>query len=130
MSISKKVKDIFFDSLYTDKEDPGNGTAPEGAVIVDSIRGPYGFHPERLKSHEAEVREVLSQMPIPFHKDSGGGWSFLNLCQTKNGEQWGEHENVEQLVCLGIGLGLVSYCMPREFWVSLPGGMPYVMISL
>lgn len=35
---------------------------------------------------------------------------------------------VEQLVQLGIALGKVKYCLPREAWKNLPGGVPYFMV--
>lgn len=35
---------------------------------------------------------------------------------------------MEQLVSLGIGIKKVKYCMPKEMWSILPGGMPYFMI--
>jgi len=61
----------------------------------------------------------------------GGGWSFLNLCSTKDEKQWtGLHERMEQLICLGMAIGKVSYCCPREMWPSLLGGMPYVRIKV
>ena len=68
-------------------------------------------------------------MPKKFNKNDSGGWSFLALCMDKNGEIWGEHESVEELICLGIAIGMVGYSTPREMWSILPGGMPYIWID-
>ena len=45
--------------------------------------------------------------------------------------QWtGEHRVMEQLFVLGIGIGHVRYCFPRDMWKSLPGSMPYMIVDI
>lgn len=46
---------------------------------------------------------------------------------TKEGNQWGEHLNMEQLVVLGVASGNLQYCLPKQMWSMLPGGMPLVI---
>lgn len=121
-----KVIDILTDCLYRGNES-SNGKPPENAVIVEGVVRSYGFHPQRLESHRAEVKELLAELPDNFQSDKGGGWSFLNACMTKDGEQWGEHIDMEALFCLGIGLGLAKWQMFTMKQV-LPGGMPYVVV--
>jgi len=100
-------------------------------IEVEGVRSKFGFHPRRIKTHENQIIEFLQELPPQFHKNSGGGWSFLNLCNTKDGEQWtGFHLRMEQLVCLGMAIGKMKYLLPKEVWSALPGGMPYVMIDL
>jgi len=49
---------------------------------------------------------------------------------TKDGTQWtGEQSICELLVCMSIGLKLMEYCMPKELWLILPGGVPYVIVK-
>ena len=128
------VNKILFDCLYTDDEIEGcaEGEAPEGAVIVEGILHPFAFHPERLESHREEVQVMLWNLPrefLPISAGGGGGWSFLNACQDANDVQWtGLHQTMDSLFVLGIGLGLAKWALPRETWVSLPGGMPYVQV--
>lgn len=55
------------------------------------------------------------------------GWAFQNLCYDKHGNQWGEHKNMEELMCLGLATGLVQFCLPREEWAVFPGGLPYIL---
>jgi hypothetical protein len=69
-----------------------------------------------------------------FHRHTeesgGGGWSFLNFCQDRHGTLWtGMHQTCEELIVLGIGLGMVKWCLPRGMWDALPGGMPYLVID-
>jgi hypothetical protein len=124
-----KIDAAFRDSLFKREEVP-DGEPPAGAVIVQGVLSQFGFHKARLESHREEVREALAGLPDGFHSGKGGGQSFLNACMDKDGNQWGEHRNIEQLISLGIGLGYVAYCLPKEAWQSLPGGMPYFSVTL
>lgn len=83
-----------------------------------------------VSGHEANIVAMLSDLPEPFHADKGGGWTFLNACYDKAGEQWtGFHQMVDKLVMLGRALGVVKWCLPREHWNAFPGGMPYFMVT-
>lgn len=87
-----------------------------------------GFHPERLESHKQEIKNLLMGLPRQFREKEGGGWSFLQACMDKDGNQWGEHKDVEALVCLGIATGQAKFQLPRDMWKVLPGGMPYFVV--
>lgn len=131
----EQVNEAFLEVLYTDAEvKESKGKAPEGTVIVEGIMNRFGFHPGRLEEKRDEVRHWLRALPHQFHADGGddsGGWSFLNACNQENGVQWtGLHIRMEQLFCLGMGLGLVKSQLPRRVWTHLPGGMPYYVIDL
>lgn len=116
---AKRIEEIFRDSLFRDGEDT------KDHVIAEGVTCKVGFHPGRLEVHRGEVQGFLNALP-PLFTD---GWSFLNACVTRDGDQWGEHRNVEQLLQLGIALKLASWCAPREMWRILPGGMPYVQVT-
>jgi hypothetical protein len=125
---AQKLDVVFRDCLFTDEELKVSTTpAP---VIVEGVLGSFGFHPTRLESHRNFVRECLAQLPKEFMEESGGGWSFLNACMTKNGKQWGEHFNVNELYVLGQALNFVKCLLPRDMWNILPGGMPYFVVRL
>lgn len=120
---SDNVEVIFADCLFNDGEDASN------AVKVEGIVSNFGLHPERLKVHEEEIYSMLKQLPKPFQKDGGGGWSFLNACNDKDDNQWtGLQMTMEQLVVLGIAVGRVRYCMSRDMWSMFPGGVPYFVV--
>lgn len=99
-----------------------------GAVLVDGVVHKFGFHPQRLRDVKPEVDALLRMLPDQFHVGSGGGWSFLNACMDRDGRQWGEHRDIEALVCLGIGVGSATFVFDREMWSGLPGGMPYFAV--
>jgi hypothetical protein len=127
-----RVEEIFRDCLYKDEEMAGvpEGEAPEGVVIVEGIISRFGLHPERLESHRDEVHTMLLNLPEQFQADKGGGWSFLQACDDRNGVQWtGLHQTMGDLFVLGIGLGLAKYLLPREMWSAFPGGMPYLAVE-
>lgn len=132
MISAEKVDTIFRECLLKDEEmgDDGN---PQGIkpLKVQGIAHDVGFHPDRIQKHRSEIVSFLEDLPHQFREDSGGGWSFLNLCQTEDGELWtGMHMIMEQLVCLGIAIGKVSYCLPqKKMWSMLPGGVPYIVIK-
>jgi len=115
--------------LFRNDELTGSGAAPEGAVIVDGIISQYGFHPDRLQSHRADIVSMLGDLSDDFKSNGGGGMSFLNACMTKDGELWAEHPTIAMLFALGMGIGAVSYNLPRDIWPALPGSMPYVTIN-
>ena len=121
---AEQVNAIFMDSLFREGEDTSNHIKAEG--IINSV----GFHPERLQYHKIEIEAMLDELPENFKKSGGGGWSFLNACNDKHGNQWtGLHQHMEQLFQLGIGIGKVKYLTPRDMWSVLPGGMPYIVIE-
>jgi hypothetical protein len=121
---SEKVEAIFMDCLFKDGEDTSNH------VRVEGIMSTVGFNPERLEIHRADIEAMLNELPDQFKKSGGGGWSFLNACDDKYGNQWtGFHQHMDQLFQLGVGLDKVQCQLPREMWSVLPGGMPYYVIN-
>jgi hypothetical protein len=125
---AENVRTVFDDCLFKDEE-VVNGKPVIEPIKAEGIMATFGFHPARLESHKQEVKEMLSQLPDPFMKSKGGGWTFLNACMTKNGTQWGEHNTMEQLFVLGIALKICSFALPRKMWDILPGGMPYIVVE-
>ncbi len=119
---SENVETIFLDCLFKDGEDTST------AVKVKGILNDFGFHPDRLKENEDLIYKLLKELPDQFQMDGGGGWSFLQACIDKDGHQWGEHRNMEQLFVLGIAIKKAEFQLPRELWSALPGGMPYVEV--
>ena len=128
---AERVDSIFRECLFKNEEMDDEGQ-PQGIkpLKVQGIANDVGFHADRIQKHRSEIISFLEELPHQFREDSGGGWSFLNLCQTEEGEQWtGLHRIMEQLVCLGIAIGKVSYCLPKKMWPALPGGVPFIVIK-
>jgi hypothetical protein len=122
----EQINKLFLDCLFRDEE-VTEGTMPENAVLIDGVLGKFGLHRERLLSHRAFVNECLKLLPNEFREI--GGWSFLNACVQQDGEQWtGLHQRMDQLIVLGIGLGLAKWTFPRDLWSALPAGMPYFQV--
>ena len=125
---AESVEQVFLDCLFRDDEIV-DGKPKTEPVEVEGIIQIFGFHPIRLNEHKNEIIELLQELPKEFFKDSGG-WSFLNACIDEHGNQWGEHWNTEQLLCLGIGLGIAKFQFPRSMWSAFPGEMPYVTVLM
>jgi hypothetical protein len=120
---AEAVEAVFMVCLYQDGEDTTNHVKAVG--VMNNV----GFDPVRLESHRGEIVELLNLLPEAFHEKTGGGMTFLNACVDREGHQWGEHINVEQLMLLGLAIKRVRYCLPKELWSALPGGMPYFMVT-
>lgn len=119
-----RVDEVFRDCLYKDGEDTSK------AILVEGIVTTAGFHPERLESHRKDIEAMLAELPSEFQQSGGGGMSFLNACNDKNGDQWtGEQRTMEHLFQLGIGIGKVECLVPRKMWSAFPGGMPYYVVN-
>lgn len=131
----ENVDRIFSDCLFRSHAEHDEYVKNQGVVIkVKSIQNPGGtvcFHAERLESHKEEIKEMVLQLPDGFHKDKGGGWSFLNLCQDRNGDLWtGFHTEAEKLALLGMATHVLMPLVPIKDSYLLPGGMPYFRIEI
>ena len=122
MDISTQVRDIV---SYCLAEEPGS----KGAIEIDGIMHKYIFDKGRVDKSKIKIIDLINMMPKEFHEDGGGGWTFLYLHEDKNGNHWGEHRNMEELVCLGISAG-VARISPRYMWRMYPGNMPYVIFNV
>ena len=124
------IQKIVADCLFK-KEEILNDQPPPNAVKVEGITCTMFFHPERLKAHKEELKEILSEFPDSYMKHLGGGYTFQAFCYTKDNDLWtGLHSTMETLLCLGIGNNLIEYCLPRELWVALHKEMQYLSIDL
>jgi len=127
---SENVHGSFFACLWTDAEIKrlGREKITETSKIAPGILTAVGFNGERLKEHEQDIIEMLQQLPDEFEFD--GGWAFVHACMRQDGAQWtGSHATVEQLMLLGIGIGKVEICSPRDTWHLFPGGLPYFVVN-
>lgn len=120
----ERVNDTFMACLFQNGEDTTNH------IVAPGLQMRVGFHPGRIAENRDAIHEMLGELPDDFKTSGGGGYSFLNLCMDKHGNQWtGDHRTMEQLVTLGIAIGEVEYCLPRELWGAFPGGVPYLMVK-
>lgn len=125
---SENVKAVLSDCFYTDDE-VAEG-AVENSLVIESLTMKIGLHPGRVDQHREEIKSMLEDVREKFFLNSGGGGSFLELCETKDGVQWGQHRDMESLCVLAIAASLGQWCAPQEMWMLLPGGMPYIVFDL
>ena len=120
---SETVREVFSDCLFKEDENRDN------AIMVTGITFSVGFNPIRLNKHKEDIVQLLYNLKDEFKQESGGGYSFLEACFDKDGNYWGEHRTVEELFLLGMAIDKVEYLLPRELWMTLPGGVPYLVIK-
>ena len=120
---AENVNKVLMECLY----DTGEDTT--GHVVGEGVRAKIGFKPDKLETNKQNIIDMLNDLSDDFKKGKGGGGSFLNACLTKTGTQWGEHSDIDTLLCLGTAIGKVGYPFGREMWNVLPGCMPYFTIK-
>ena len=96
-----RVKEILFDCFYKEDEIPSDGSIPTDAIKVEGIVRNFGFNPKKIEIHREEINSLIDELD-PTIKE---GMSFIMFPMDKDGNQWGEQYNAEQLVALGIAIG-------------------------
>jgi len=112
---AQNVTDTLIACLYNEGEPTHDAVKAEGVMLR------IGFNPTRLDQQKENIVSMVNDLPEEFKL----GMSFLNACMTREGVQWGEHRNVDELICLGQAVGAIQMLAPRWAWPMLPGGMPY-----
>lgn len=103
-------------------------TGPVG--LGDGGHGTLRFSKREIGKFAEQIAQMLLELPTEFRASGGGGWSFLNACLDRHGNQWtGLHQTMAQLFALGQAIGMVELQLPPDLWDVLPGGMPYYVIK-
>lgn len=106
-----------------------SGTIPQGYRAVKGVVRSFLFSEVKIAAQRQQIADLLGSLPNSFHQDKGGGWSFLNACMTEDGRQWGEHRDIDDLLCLGIASNMARIQFPPEMWDAFPGGLPYFVVN-
>lgn len=132
MTPEKSINEMFYDCLFKNDDEAHehtqNGTVIQSKGVICNV----GFHPERLKGHEARILEFIDVIVHDkFYQEGGGGMSFLELPFDKHGHQWCDfHQSAEQLFQLAQAIGHAGFCTEHPGLISLmPGGMPFIWFS-
>ena len=119
----ENVEKTFVECLFKEGEDTSK------AIMAQGVTGQFGFNPDRLQEHKADIASLAKQLPDEFKTSGGGGSSFLKACNNAKGEQWtGLQQFMELLLVMGIATGVITYPMSKEMWDVLPGGVPYFTV--
>lgn len=131
---AQAVHAAMIDCLYTNEEirelDIRADNLPPDGIVVQGITNKFLLNPTRLEHHRNQVRQWITELPTEFQKGQGGGWSFLQLPMRADGKQWGEQMDAQALYVLSNALGYAKFCLDKEFWAAMPGGMPYIEFDL
>ena len=112
---------------YAECEVTGEG---DDVIEVDAIVWTARLSKTMLEQKRELITQMLMELPEGFRKSGGGGWSFLQACDDRHGNQWtGLHQTMSMLFALGQGIGMVTSQLPRDMWNYLPGSMPYYVIE-
>lgn len=125
---SKNVQELFTKCLYN--KEIKEGETPEDVILVEGIVHNYGLDKASVENEKENISSMLHQLPKEFMEATGGGYSFLAACNNADGVQWtGMHLVMESLFVLGMAAGIVKCLLPRDFWLMLPGSVPYYVVT-
>jgi len=103
------------------------GEEERDRVIVDGFVQTFAFHRDRLEANRSAIKILIRDVvDDTFLLGGGGGNTAIYLTVDRTGQNWADQATAEAFFCLAAGLGLATYSVPRELWVAMPGGMPYI----
>jgi hypothetical protein len=106
-------------------------TGGDNYIKLEGILADFGLDKDVLEANREEITDLVKKLPGPFRASEGGGWTFLKGYRDYNGVIWTEKPaHIEQIMLLGMGIGLIEYCLPRDLWSLLPQKVPYFRIKL
>lgn len=88
-------------------------------VVFEGISYRTIINKEKIESYSEIIELIISQI-----KNIEDGILFDNMNIDINNNIWGDLENIEKLIILGIASGNLSYFFKKEDWVNLPNGRP------
>lgn len=135
---TENVNNVAMKLLLSDEEANRYGvnqdtdpTVPvDGLTFVEGVMRSFAFVTDRVNANKEDIISMLGQLPDDFMAGKGGGSSLMAMPFDRYGEQWGEQADAEVLYVLGAALGLCIMPLPRDMWSIMPGGMPYVTVTL
>lgn len=124
-ALQERLKEVGIEDLIPEGE---HCVAADGLLFARGAVAGMAFIPEKIEERLEDIKGLLSNLPKEFQSEEGDGWSFLNACYTKDGDHWGEHRDIDELLLLGLAAGQVQILLPREGWKVFPAGMPYFRV--
>lgn len=119
---TKHVEEIFLDCFLPEKH-----TDDSKVIPVNTVTGNFGFDPEKIEKHAADIHQMISQLSSKFD-EVNEGYTFMCLpFKGENDEQWGGQTDGDHLMALGLASGWMKLTIKERYlWQVLPGGVPYV----
>ena len=116
-----------FDDCYYDTTNwkDGLGDLPV-SLRVEGFGYVAHFDPAKIIQHSNDINAILSELPVHFHPESGGGGGVQDMLGY---EQAVSSMIIERLLCLGLATGGLKYVAPRRDWHMFADGMPYVILT-
>ena len=120
-------------TVYVSMNPPYVGDDGIGEVEVRGIDGIRRFHSDYLEENRKNIGDLLGRMQVPgrwLSKVYGKDFNFLEVAkQSPPYLYWELVVSMKMGYMLGLAIGRVREVAPREFWDTLPGGMPYYVVD-
>jgi hypothetical protein len=118
------VHEIFWYCLFRKEE------GETGFTSVSGVLKNASFHKGRLAERKEAIHTLLKELPASLQEIGGGGASFLEIAEDRDGKVWTRNFLLmEQLLLLGLAIGKIEYTHKRRFWDILPYGIPHIVVK-
>ena len=98
-----------------------NENVSENYKMVEGLKQDYVFDSTKIEEHSSTIDSLTSQLA------GSGSASLLALDKDKDGTKWGQPEDVEKLVALGVANGNFLYANSKDLWHLNPDGVPIIL---
>lgn len=118
------VRNIYRDCRYLGKDESRRLTV---LGILGSSE--HSFDELMIEKYRDEIASMVSQLAGRFKTATGA--SFCDTDLDNHDDKWSPSESAqEQLVQLGIAIGMIEIVEPRHIWRWLPKGQPTIRLKL
>lgn len=99
-----------------------------GDVRCEGVKFVLDYNVTKLQDRQPEIEWYLRQLPTAFL--ARPGLSFLETGRLRIGTWTDDLDVMDQLLTMGLALGVVEFSPDRRKWFEMPGGYPLVIINL
>ena len=99
-----------------------------GANRCEGFKFVLDYDHAKLQDHRPEIEWALRQLPTAFL--ARPGLSFKEAGRLRIGSWTDDLNAMDQLLTMGLALGVIEFSPDRSKWSEMPGGYPLVTIKL
>ena len=100
---------------------------------IDKYDGAREFNSLQLEKSRKQIEGLIGQLPVAYRfllRKCGKDFNFLEAAYRRIPyPYWRLVVGMKMVYMLGMGIGRVKEIAPREFWDTLPGGVPYYIVE-
>ena len=118
MLVPERVEAIYLECLYRYDD-----TTRKILTVISPIELHVLLHPDKIRTHKAEIESMLAMLPSVFHIENGDGAPISCARRTCSGEVWTMNtDTVNMVLVLGMAIDrvwLTRPCDDTEIWAHI-----------